>query len=72
MITSSIFRLLATNLYALALFFVVAAYLFKPSDVGQALTYELAWSQHFDGDTIGGMSLADINNDGFIEFVLYN
>ena len=54
----------------MALFFVVAAYLFKPSDVGQALTYELAWSQHFDGDTIGGMSLADINNDGFMEVAI--
>lgn len=44
-------------------------YLFEPSDVGTVLSYKLAWSQDFN-DTVGGISIADINGDGVNEFVV--
>ena len=44
-------------------------YLFEPSPIGQELSYNLTWSQDFM-DTVGGISIADINNDGVNEFAV--
>lgn len=46
------------------------AYLFQPSDTNP-LTYTLVWSKLFS-DTVGGSSIADINDDGISEFVVAN
>lgn len=45
-------------------------YLFEPINTSQEpATWQLVWSQDFK-DTVGGISIADINNDGVNEFAV--
>ena len=46
------------------------AYLFEPVFVNNNLKYNLTWSENYKDDTVGQMSVADINNDGYVEFVV--
>lgn len=44
------------------------AYLFAPSNDSNALSYKLVWNAYYKGDTVGGLAVADIDNDGYAEF----
>ena len=47
------------------------AYLFKPIiSSGNVLSYTLVWKELYSGDTVGEISIADINHDGYAEFVV--
>lgn len=45
------------------------AYLFSPSDASKELSYSLTWSKNFE-DTVGGIDVADINDDGYSECII--
>jgi hypothetical protein len=46
-----------------------SAYFFAPNSSGD-LKYNLVWSKLYSGYTAGGLSIADINNDGVNEFII--
>lgn len=46
------------------------SYLFEPSYENNVLKYNLTWTEYYKGFTVGQISIADINNDGYMEFVV--
>ena len=46
-----------------------SAYVFEPNSSGD-LKYSLVWSKVYTGYTAGGLSIADLNNDGTNEFII--
>ena len=46
------------------------AYLFEPVLTNNKLSYNLVWKELYKGYTVGGISVADINNDGYSEFTV--
>ena len=45
------------------------AYLFQPIESG-SLNYTMIWSNFYQGYTVGGSSIADIDGDGFVEIIV--
>ena len=45
------------------------AYFFQPNNSGD-LSYTLNWSKLYKGYTVGGISIADLDNDGKNEFMI--
>jgi hypothetical protein len=45
------------------------AYYFEPTAIGTPLKYNLVWNQLFS-NTVGGIDIADIDNDGFSECII--
>ena len=47
-----------------------SAYLFEPKIDNNILSYNLIWNEYYKGYTVGQISIADINNDGYSDFVV--
>jgi hypothetical protein len=45
------------------------AYVFEPSQTGE-IAYSLTWSYLYQGYTVGGTSVADVDNDGYAEIIV--
>jgi hypothetical protein len=47
-----------------------SAFLFEPKIENNVLSYNLTWTQYYKGFTVGQIAIADIDNDGFSEYVV--